>query len=189
MARITKDPEIRRQEILDTAIQLFYEKGYEKTSMNDIAQRMNVSQGLCYRYFQSKEEIFDFALDYYTNIGVEKFSTLLCDDSKTIKQKLKEFPTIVAQEQKNDVYTSFYHKNENKMMHSQVLLKLCEKLSPIVFHELDKAKAKGEIDIDNSVSIAYFCMYGQLGILMCDELSYEEKIEQTQQLISSILNF
>jgi len=170
-------------------MQLFYEKGYEKTSMNDIAQRMNVSQGLCYRYFQSKEEIFDVALDYYTNIGVEKFNTLLSDDSKTIKQKLKEFPTIVVREQKNDVYTSFYHKNENKIMHSQVLLKLCEKLAPIVAHELNKAKAKGEINIDNSISIAYFCMYGQLGILLCDELSDEEKFEQTQQLISNILNF
>ena len=50
MPRITKDPTERRQEILDTALKLFWEKGYEKTSMTEIAQAMQVAQGLCYRY-------------------------------------------------------------------------------------------------------------------------------------------
>ena len=38
MARISKPPEVRRQEILDTAMELFAEKGYEDTSMADIAR-------------------------------------------------------------------------------------------------------------------------------------------------------
>ena len=41
MLRITKDPTERRQEILDTALKLFWEKGYEKTSMTEIAQAMH----------------------------------------------------------------------------------------------------------------------------------------------------
>ena len=57
MSRITKDPTERRQEILDTALKLFWEKGYEKTSMTEIAQAMQVAQGLCYRYFPSKEAL------------------------------------------------------------------------------------------------------------------------------------
>ena len=51
MTRITKAPEERRQEIIDTALKVFYEKGYEKTSISDIAREMDVAQGLCYRYF------------------------------------------------------------------------------------------------------------------------------------------
>ena len=56
--RITKEPEERKQEILDTAMRLFYEKGYEKTSIADIAKEIGVAQGLCYRYFPSKEALF-----------------------------------------------------------------------------------------------------------------------------------
>lgn len=53
--RVTKEPEVRKQEILDTALKLFGENGYEKTSITDIAKAIGVAQGLCYRYFPSKE--------------------------------------------------------------------------------------------------------------------------------------
>ena len=36
--RVTKEPEVRKQEILDTALKLFGENGYEKTSITDIAK-------------------------------------------------------------------------------------------------------------------------------------------------------
>ena len=63
--RITKEPEERKQEILDTAMRIFYEKGYEKTSITDITIAPAVAQGLCYRYFPSKEALFDSAIDQY----------------------------------------------------------------------------------------------------------------------------
>ena len=55
--RITKNPKVRKQEILDTALKLFGEKGYENTSIADIAKAIGVAQGLCYRYFPSKEAL------------------------------------------------------------------------------------------------------------------------------------
>ena len=56
--RISKEPEARKQEILETAMKLFAEKGYEKTSISDIAKEIGVAQGLCYRYFPSKDILF-----------------------------------------------------------------------------------------------------------------------------------
>ena len=54
MAHIAKAPEVRRQELLNTAMELFARQGYEETSMSDIARAAGVAQGLCYRYFQTK---------------------------------------------------------------------------------------------------------------------------------------
>lgn len=48
----------RRREILDSAIVLFEENGFEKTRIQDIANRAQVSKGLVYRYFPSKDAIF-----------------------------------------------------------------------------------------------------------------------------------
>ena len=47
--RVSKASEERRQEILDAAMRVFYEKGYEKTSISDIALKLGVAQGLIYR--------------------------------------------------------------------------------------------------------------------------------------------
>ena len=52
--RIIKDPEERKQEIIEAALHLFSQKGYEHTTIQDIAKYLNISQGLCYRYFKSK---------------------------------------------------------------------------------------------------------------------------------------
>ncbi|MDX5423566.1 MAG: TetR/AcrR family transcriptional regulator [Hymenobacteraceae bacterium] len=43
--------------LVDTALQLFSEKGYDRTSIRHIAQEAGVSLGLLYNYFKSKEEL------------------------------------------------------------------------------------------------------------------------------------
>lgn len=43
--------------ILDTALELFAEKGYYQTSINDISRKAGISKGLLYNYFESKDEV------------------------------------------------------------------------------------------------------------------------------------
>jgi AcrR family transcriptional regulator len=43
--------------ILDTALELFAEKGYHVTSISDITRKAGISKGLVYNYFESKEAI------------------------------------------------------------------------------------------------------------------------------------
>ena len=43
--------------ILDTALELFAEKGYHQTSINNISIRAGISKGLLYNYFESKEDV------------------------------------------------------------------------------------------------------------------------------------
>ena len=71
MARISKPPEERKQEIIEAALKVFSEKGYDNTTIQDIAERLNIAQGLCYRYFKSKQEIFAATADYYAGQAVE----------------------------------------------------------------------------------------------------------------------
>lgn len=46
-----------RQAILDTALQLFKERGYEQTRISDIAASVEIGEATLYRYFASKEAI------------------------------------------------------------------------------------------------------------------------------------
>lgn len=88
--RISKEPAERRQEIVETALALFSEKGYENTTIQDISDRMQVSPGLFYRYFKSKTEIFAAASEYYAIKAVEQLKAPASEDTPAL-QKLSLF--------------------------------------------------------------------------------------------------
>ncbi len=47
----------RRQQILDAAVRLFSERGFARTSMNDVVRESGMSMGAVYRYFPSKADL------------------------------------------------------------------------------------------------------------------------------------
>lgn len=49
----------RRQEIIYAALELFVSKGYALTKVSDIAKRANMSTGLLFHYFESKEKLYE----------------------------------------------------------------------------------------------------------------------------------
>lgn len=50
--------EARPQELLDAALELFVEKGFAATRLDEVARRAGVSKGTVYLYFPGKEELF-----------------------------------------------------------------------------------------------------------------------------------
>jgi AcrR family transcriptional regulator len=53
-----RDPATKREAVLQTAAQLFLEKSYGKTSLNDVAERLAITKPALYHYFRNKEAIF-----------------------------------------------------------------------------------------------------------------------------------
>lgn len=53
----------RRQAIVAAAWEVFKEKGFERTTMSDISERVGGSKATLYGYFQSKEQLFAAALE------------------------------------------------------------------------------------------------------------------------------
>ena len=57
MTRVRKDPAERRQELLTIAMELFQEKGYEQTMVQDICKQAGVAKGTFFYYFPTKEDV------------------------------------------------------------------------------------------------------------------------------------
>ena len=58
MARKTKeDAEQTRLAILDSALQTFYEKGFSRTTFDEIAKRINLTKGAVYWHFKNKSDL------------------------------------------------------------------------------------------------------------------------------------
>jgi AcrR family transcriptional regulator len=148
MPRITKEYEERKTEILDCAQKLFYEQGYNNTSVNTIIETIGVSKGTFYHYFKSKEELLnslvdrlgDQILDPVNKIlnnpsfkAVDKLNKIF-ETSKTIKSANREF--ILA-------YAKVVTNPENLVMMDRLRRKNHETMVPIYAKVIRQGKGEG----------------------------------------------
>ena len=69
-----KDKTIKRQLIMDAALQVFVQNGYEKTKIIDVAKTAGIGKGTVYEYFSSKEELIARAVVSFTLPAVLGFT-------------------------------------------------------------------------------------------------------------------
>lgn len=90
MAR-RKDPEGTLNLILDVAEQLFMERGYEQTSIQDIIDGLGgLSKGAIYHHFKSKDEIFGAVAERSSQPVRIMFDQLAADETLNGLEKLQQ---------------------------------------------------------------------------------------------------
>lgn len=75
-------------EALDRALNLFWTKGYEGTSLSDLTQAMGISPPSLYAAFGNKEELFRRALDRYMQEMVDFCGTLNAPTAREVAERL-----------------------------------------------------------------------------------------------------
>ncbi len=58
-----RQAEARRVQFIDTALEVFAARGFDGTSVKDLAEAAGATQGLLYHYFPSKEALLEAALE------------------------------------------------------------------------------------------------------------------------------
>lgn len=188
--RTVKEPDVRKQEILDGAIKVFAQKGYDKTTTADIAKELNISQGLCYRYYPTKEAIYDAALEKYADfIAQENLRKTSIDmPIKDLIDKITNRMDDLKDAEKEDqgLYTLFHSANSQKM-HNELFLRVAKKVIPYVQEHLRKAKTAGEIGILDTDGAAIIGIYGWVGLCLTKELTDAERMEKMRSAWYTLL--
>ena len=89
--RDVKEPEIRRAEIMDAAMLLFIEQGYNNTTTQDIVDKVNISRGLLYYHFKNKEDILYCLVEQYSDKLLKDILVIAYDEDKTAIEKIRAF--------------------------------------------------------------------------------------------------
>lgn len=66
-----------RQEALERAIQLFWQKGFHATSLKDIEQALDMRPGSIYAAFGNKDGLFQEALEHYAKASLTELERIL----------------------------------------------------------------------------------------------------------------
>ncbi len=88
-------------EALKRAMELFWEKGYESTSISDLTQHLGIGKGSFYATFKSKENLFNQCIESYTNSNFPFLDQALESESD-YKQGLRKLLEAYIDELMND---------------------------------------------------------------------------------------
>ncbi|MCI1955300.1 MAG: TetR/AcrR family transcriptional regulator [Oscillospiraceae bacterium] len=95
--RRRQEKEIKRKDILDAAERIFFSKGYEDASMDEVAREAEFSKRTVYLYFSSKEQI-------YLEIMIRGYKLLI----ETIGESFHENHPQNAPEELRCIFFTFY---------------------------------------------------------------------------------
>jgi AcrR family transcriptional regulator len=102
-----------RQEILRTAARLFQQRGYDATSMNDVAAALKLSKGGLYHHFQSKDEILFEIMNHAMEITEERVLApvrAIADPEERLRALIRRHIEVVLSPRDREI-TVMLHEN------------------------------------------------------------------------------
>jgi AcrR family transcriptional regulator len=116
----------RKTQIIKAAMKLFAQKGYQATSMQEIAENSGLAKGSLYNYFKSKEEIAISIFKYYYDLLFEKISKIAEDDALSAKEKLLKQLEV-------QIHEFYNHKDFIHMQMTEQAVKVNDDVHKLVF--------------------------------------------------------
>ena len=179
-----RNPGVKREAVLHTAAHMFLESGYRQTSMNDLAQRLQITKPALYYYFTNKEQILigcyelgidviEHALDQAsaeTGTGLAKLRAYI--EGYAVSVLLHEFGRCVAMLDDKELSPATRHEVRS----------LKRQIDNSLMRLIEEGVADGSIDRCNS-KLATFAISGAInwigtwykpeGTLSAEEISRE----------------
>jgi len=148
---------ISRKDVIATARDLFTEKGFHRTSLDDIVMRLGLGKGTFYAFFDGKEDLLFAVIDQAIDELIDHMDNLVGEEQDPIKRlQIKGYGFI-------DMYDS-YHGLVALLMGEAVAgdrfslsksRKIYRKLASNIIGDINLAIEKGMVKIDNSEFAAY----------------------------------
>ena len=189
MARVTKAPEERRLEIIQTAERLFREIGFTKCSVDMIIRDIGVAKGTFYYYFKSKNEILGAIVDRALGQIVEMAEQVADDASLNAltKMQLLLSDSHVGDEDTHDL-AEMLHLPENRELHEITNIQTVLELSPIFARIVEQGNQEGVFSTDRPLETIQFLLTGSQflldgGLFRFSEQEIRVRREVAQQII------
>ncbi len=144
MGRISKKPEVRRKEFIDTADKLFREKGFDQTSISDITDKMGLSHGSLFYYFQSKNELMKAVIYNRLDNGKQILNNIADDPNKNAIQKIKLIlNSLINSYDTKDTMIDFFQNESNAALHREFTKRSRELIIPLFSQIFEQGVKEG----------------------------------------------
>ena len=152
-----------KDKIIEKSIELFAEKGFKETSIQEIMDALKVTKGTFYYYFHSKEELLmDIHLQYIERL-LENQEILMSDPGKSCKEKLYDIIfKLISDIKKEGLRAQVFFREMRNLSekHLMLILPKRDQFKENIQHLVEEGMAKGEFRSDLPPDIITFGILG-----------------------------
>lgn len=149
------DAEERRVELLNTARKLFYELGYDRTSVQAIADAAGVAKGTFYHYFESKEDLLRQLTDWLAEDFFARLREVVEIEDTALEELRAVMGFITAWKAENRdlvmTYLKALYREENTVLRHSMEDSYSAKLIPYFAHTVAQGVEEGVFDVEDPV--------------------------------------
>jgi len=188
------NPQETIERVINAALKLFKEKGFDKTSMQDIVEASDMSKGAIFYHFKSKEEVFEAAMNRAFVIAKERFYAFLGElKDDTAKEKMKKL--IIANLADEEMHSAIYDMiNARTNSPHLVLMDMCnniKEVAPIVAELIKEGIADGSIvtNFPDELSEVFILLYNHwcdVYTFKCDLPTLERRLKFLQYMMAEL---
>lgn len=174
MPRVVKPPERRRDELLDCAQSLFFERGYDRTTVNDIIEKAGVSKGGFYHHFASKEEMLEVLAARLARDSVARVRDILDEPGLDALARLNAFLARARRLRVEDApriraMFDVVFKPENIVLYHRLNAAVSAVMAPVLACIIEQGKREGRFDVPDARAVADLVL--QLGAATHDAVA------------------
>lgn len=152
--RISKHPDVRREELLGAALELFMEYGYQKTSVQMITERVGVAKGLFYHYFDSKVDLLNQVAMWQADqvmAGVPSVSSMEGDALDKLRSLIGRFVQWKLEDasQLISAYLAVMYQPENAPLRIAMVQESVARITPLFGEIIAEGVDEGVCDVDD----------------------------------------
>ncbi len=129
LERKEREKEHRKEEIVDAAEKIFFEKGLQAATMDEIAEKAELSKGTLYLYYKSKEDLYLAVLMRGFEVLHGMFETDSQEESDVVRTLIRYQQTYFEFFQKHRKYFRMLHFLQSPHFHKQVSPEMMQECS------------------------------------------------------------
>ncbi|MGS2749792.1 TetR/AcrR family transcriptional regulator [Bacillus zanthoxyli] len=163
--------EFDEDQVLDAAMQLFWEKGYEATSLSDLTSRMGIQRPSIYSTFGDKKELFEVALRRYTMSRASDIRNKLQSHSSVKESFSIFFADVVNEEYAGDLSKGCFCINTMVELaphdeRFEILTREHQMYLAVIFQEtIERGIQSGELEVNTDAkSLAQALIVALIGL-------------------------
>ncbi|GJI60373.1 MULTISPECIES: TetR/AcrR family transcriptional regulator [Bacillus] len=191
---MARSKEFDEKAVLRKAMELFWEQGYEKTSMQDLVNHMGIHRRSIYDTFGDKRSLFLAALNYYEELIVNEMESIISSTS-SIKQAIRDVFIFVLNsiEQYPKGCLSVNAATELSLLDKEIgriVTKMFNRTEDMFNNLIKRGQTSGEISKEiKSDNISRFLHNNLVGIRVLIKTNYSKKeLESIINLALSVLD-